>query len=401
MKKALWALVLCRSVLASIVLDTDAAQQIDNAVFQADVEILSSSTMSDDRTYAVTRTLARVNAIHATRPDGGWIPDVGNTFWLDTPGGEIGETGVTYSTYPRAYVGRRYHAALRRLNNGAFASVASGQGLVDMDARRNFSRNRTDGSNGQGTGAYLHWDSAYMPIPYYISFPTLGFRLEWVDAIDASFGAWREREDTMLEFLPMGCAQTAANLNDGVNTLIYVTNDWPFEVTAIAITRNFYVAGDGPRAGLILDTDIMLNGDETLINQGIAHGFTTTGEANCHDLQNILTHEVGHFIGLGHETTPKDSDATMYETAQLGETLKRSLSQNDIDGLMSAYSGVGQKVWLFSSAAACAMSSGIFSCAAVHGSRPDPETVVWMFLAIGLSFGAGRTVIRALKRRRE
>ncbi len=90
--------------------------------------------------------------------------------------------------------------------------------------------------------------------------------------------------------------------------MLYITQNWAYASAAIAITRNFYVAGDSPKAGMILDTDIMLN--------AVDHSFTTTDELGKHDVQNIVTHEAGHFLGLGHDDIPPvNPDATMFGVA--------------------------------------------------------------------------------------
>ena len=52
------------------------------------------------------------------------------------------------------------------------------------------------------------------------------------------------------------------------------------------------------------------------------------------DLQNTLTHESGHFIGLAHSPVP---GATMNATTQPGETLKRSLAPDDAAGVCAIY----------------------------------------------------------------
>jgi MYXO-CTERM domain-containing protein len=51
-------------------------------------------------------------------------------------------------------------------------------------------------------------------------------------------------------------------------------------------------------------------------------------------VRNTVTHEVGHFLGLDH--TPIEA-ATMFATAPRGETAKRDLHQDDIDGLCAIY----------------------------------------------------------------
>jgi hypothetical protein len=53
-----------------------------------------------------------------------------------------------------------------------------------------------------------------------------------------------------------------------------------------------------------------------------------------YDFQNVATHEVGHFYGLGHTTSPFN---TMFATAALGETYKRSLAPGDVAGIQAIY----------------------------------------------------------------
>jgi MYXO-CTERM domain-containing protein len=56
------------------------------------------------------------------------------------------------------------------------------------------------------------------------------------------------------------------------------------------------------------------------------------------DLQNTATHEAGHFLGLSHSPEP---DATMYASAPIGETAKRTLADDDVAGLCELYPAGG------------------------------------------------------------
>ena len=52
------------------------------------------------------------------------------------------------------------------------------------------------------------------------------------------------------------------------------------------------------------------------------------------DLENVFAHELGHYLGLAHST---EAEATMFASAVAGETLKRDLAADDVEGLCAAY----------------------------------------------------------------
>jgi uncharacterized protein (TIGR03382 family) len=62
-------------------------------------------------------------------------------------------------------------------------------------------------------------------------------------------------------------------------------------------------------------------------------GGTTTG-CIAMDLQNTVTHEVGHFLGFAHSG---ERTSTMYARASAGETRKRFLSSDAAQSTCSAY----------------------------------------------------------------
>ncbi len=285
------------------------------------------------------------------------------------PGGERGGNGIFYSGFPRLYKNHQYTLHLHLAPSGNY-EIVGGEWGVASSSKRESSRNRTDGSNGDGTGAYLHWPFDALPIPFYLSLPTLSQYPDWKAAIDASFKTWMTVSGTQVDFLPMGCSSGERNENDGLPHIILVTKDWPFDETAVvALTRNYYLAGDNDRAGRILDSDILLN--------GVNHSFTTTGEAGKHDVQNILTHEIGHLLGLGHETGSIDPDATMFAQARTGELKKRILKDSDSAGIRAAYPGERDKaVWTES---LCDLEKPI-SCMAVHGNKMQKNHLFWMML---------------------
>ena len=357
---------------------------MDAANLVAEIKVERVDVQADPKfvnTYAAQATILSLTRVAAslTAP-----PQPGDLITITGLGGERDNSGVLYAGMPRPLINQKYTAYLSRATDGTYQIQGFELGLRPEAVLRNYSRNRTDGSNGDGTGPFLFWDDSYFPLPYYISADSFEGLRPFLSAVDAAFGTWRAVDNIKVEFLAMGCSNDTVDRNDGINNVIFVTQNWPFDPTAIAITRNFYLAGDSPRSGMILDTDIMINAQD--------HQFTTTGESGKYDLQDILTHEVGHFLGMGHEVPPLDTQATMYALAFPGELNKRTLHPDDLAGIRSAYGGVGIK--LGPPHSDCAVPSGLpLGCMAVHrdGARPlgPLAAIFYLLLLVGLARRTG------------
>ena len=90
------------------------------------------------------------------------------------------------------------------------------------------------------------------------------------------------------------------------------------------------------------------------------------GDTGCAyaDLQNTVTHEAGHVLGLAHPSTP--ATATMWAYADLREISKRDLDPDDVAGLCAIYPAGGAPT-----------------------SRPGPDPPEWMTSGGGGRPGAG------------
>ena len=158
---------------------------------------------------------------------------------------------------------------------------------------------------------------------------TLPFELE--DAVQSSFSAWSSPACAHITFEYGGLTEDdrVGYFRDGEDkNLILWQEDWPYaDTSAYALTSVTFNAA----TGTISDVDIELNGDN----------FTWTikelPSVNEVDLQNTLTHEVGHLIGFDHSPI---ASATMFESAPQGETSKRTLAQDDIDAVCDVYTPV-------------------------------------------------------------
>ncbi len=67
------------------------------------------------------------------------------------------------------------------------------------------------------------------------------------------------------------------------------------------------------------------------------YGWSLNGEAGKMDVQNIMTHELGHFCGIVDLYNNADYWLTMYGYSDFGETYKRTLGLSDILGLRAFY----------------------------------------------------------------
>lgn len=358
----------------------DVQEALAHADLIVDVAINEVGSQSHAQFFTLRLAHARISRVVEARHSHLYRDDV---ITIETPGGEREDIGVFISGYPRLYKNRHYRLHLNRKPNGNYVIAGWDEGVQSLDANlRTFSRNRTDGSNGEGEGPFLYWDDRAFPIPYFISALSFMGLQDYVTAIDLSFQEWTRRQNAIVDFLPMGCTTKAKNENDGVNSIILVKDDWPFDSAAIAITRNFYVSGNSASAGVILDSDILLN--------AVDHKFTTTNELGKHDIQNIITHEVGHFIGMGHEVAPADANATMYAVASPNEFIKRTLNSSDLQGLYSAYAGVPISKQPHITEPSCFVyTPGDGKCLATHQRKTSwTGAVEWLFGLIVLVAGA-------------
>ena len=96
----------------------------------------------------------------------------------------------------------------------------------------------------------------------------------------------------------------------------------------IALTTTSY----STRTGELVGADMEINSSQ--------FAFSATGEpaAGAFDLEAVITHEAGHFLGLAH--TP-DRAAVMYAGGEPGRTLQRDLKLDDVSAICDAYPASG------------------------------------------------------------
>jgi len=157
--------------------------------------------------------------------------------------------------------------------------------------------------------------------------------------VDAAFKTWSSvtcdsgPTDIQFQRLPDSTCMVPEFNNSGgnVNTIAFL-DPWvgpsdgvPLEPRALAITKMWFNTATGELWG----ADMIIN-DERQWTQ-----CTTNGDCTGFDLEAVVTHEAGHFIGIGHSPI---EEATMYFRSGVpGDTDARSLDQDDIDATCAIY----------------------------------------------------------------
>lgn len=238
------------------------------------------------------------------------------------------------------------------------ATVAALLGSWSNDASA-FCRMTTEGEAQVGDepciekGAPLEWRRACL------SYAIDNRGSQWMndadieEAVDLAFEEWEnadcDGEPPNVIFTPLqpsNCQRAEYNCEGNVNTIAFL-DPWRdgcaesggYDPNAFAVT----IVWHNTATGEILDADMMIN--DTQASRFTAGGpYANCPETGCPpgagvslgpaDLRNIVTHEIGHFIGIGHSDVP---DATMFASASRESVDKRSLAPDDIAAVCTIY----------------------------------------------------------------
>lgn len=123
----------------------------------------------------------------------------------------------------------------------------------------------------------------------------------------------------------IGYDQQCNGCNTNLIKFILTKEAWRHDQTQLAVTTLSFNQNDGE----ILDADMEINaGHFELSTQ------TDNQELMRWDIQNTVTHEVGHMLGLGHSLEPS---STMFASGQQKEITKRDLAADDKLGICALY----------------------------------------------------------------
>jgi hypothetical protein len=256
----------------------------------------------------------------------------------------------------------------RALSVGALAAT-----LLAGPSARAYVQTKTDCSTGQANcGMAVHWPGHCVSVVAHVAEPPPNLTSDLiVAAAQGAAAAWSRPalSCTDLEFqVAISHTPTAPAVQDRHNNLVFRKGVWArmpraagepeYDPAALAITTVYARQTDG----VIIDADVELNAVNFTWGDLVA-GVGTDG-GTSQDLQNTLTHEFGHFIGLDHNcylpgagsrgidqhgnqvpdcnrAPPEVQEATMFAAVMRGDILRRTLADDDIAGVCAIYPAQG------------------------------------------------------------
>lgn len=151
-------------------------------------------------------------------------------------------------------------------------------------------------------------------------------------AATRSLAAWTRAGGCTDVTLGLGAIAAASGTNldggrfDGENRVVF-RRSWPGAIgpETVALTTYAY----RPSTGELLDADIDLNAASSTFVATVP-----APPAGLIDVENTLSHELGHLLGFAHVSDP---EATMYGGSADAETLKRDLAPDDVRAVCETY----------------------------------------------------------------
>lgn len=185
------------------------------------------------------------------------------------------------------------------------------------------------------TGPVLHWASSCVSfdvqkdgsllrgLSYDVAHAAIvsGFS-QW---LNADCGDGRTPGVTVSDYGPVECRVPEYN-QDAPNANVFMFRDdyWPYEnaIDTLALTTLIYDADTGE----IYDADVEVNTVQTKMVLGDVGPFDI-------DFDSVITHEIGHFLGLSHSDA---QGSTMHRSYAPGQTAMATIEHDDEKGICEA-----------------------------------------------------------------
>ncbi|MFC2068243.1 hypothetical protein ACFLTP_04475 [Chloroflexota bacterium] len=199
---------------------------------------------------------------------------------------------------------------------------------------------KPDDGDGGGKQWYkysgIHWAT---PTATYL-YNSVGQPGDYSSTIQLGFDTWEKVDGTNFDFVfggPTGIGISSLDDNaDGSNVVGWADLDFYGFTNAIAVTMVWYKT----QTGLIVEIDMAFsnNTEYTWHNNTTGENWTVVNTAAYDvDVQNIATHEAGHWLMLGDMYNKPAEKETMYGISAEFDLAKRSLESGDFAGILEIY----------------------------------------------------------------
>lgn len=208
----------------------------------------------------------------------------------------------------------------------------------------------------------IHWDTREIPVAIRSGASTTIPAETYERIVRESFLAWSSFgcSDVKFDFRPVVADTPAYDdvLGEGLRTtqkaafdakvglddvsqVVLVHDNWPHQDNILALTTMTFGARDGViRYGVIEVNERKAGSLEGFVFREVTSVDDCLQAGDAYDLGAVLTHEVGHFLGLAHTdvvSSRAGDRPTMTAVVEPCDPDFRSLSTDDVDGLCYVY----------------------------------------------------------------
>lgn len=170
------------------------------------------------------------------------------------------------------------------------------------------------------------WAVDAMPVTVGFSGSVPGVAVDPVSLLQVSMNPWTGVDCTLLRMKAVASTTAlGAEVEDGKNDVLVHTTEWPSTFTVGAVGQTVLYL----RGAFVVEADIHLNARDYAFVLGDVPGKI--------DVQSVLTHELGHVLGIGHTDVAR---ATM-NAGLVSGIAARSLERDDLDAVCALYPGAG------------------------------------------------------------